>query len=114
MNKTYKDSKQIKEIIDTIVSVDNMYKWTGESDLRNQLEAVAEVSFNNGQFTRNQEILSLKYELDFANTENQKLKKEIEEYHILSNSEEIEWGIQKIKDGYNELQAFLGSPNRIK
>lgn len=114
MNTTYKDSKQVEEIIDTVVSVDNMYRWTGRGDLRNQLEAVAEVAFNNGQFTRNQEILNLKFELDLIKTENQKLTRGKEEYYNCTNREKIESGIQKIKDGYNELQVLLGSEHRIK
>lgn len=55
MNKTYKDSNRLRGLIDIIVSPDNMYKFT-PSDLRNRLEAVAELAFLEGQFSMIEEI----------------------------------------------------------
>ena len=114
MNLTYKDSNSIKKIINTIIDAESMWGKTPAKNLEGVLNAVAEVAFIAGQQSINSENLNLKFELDLIKTENQKLKRESQDYYNLTNGREIENGIQKIKDGYNELQAFLRSPNRIK
>ena len=73
--------------------------------------SVAEVAFLAGQFSINDEKLDLKFENGILKAE---LEKKTKDYGVLNSGEEIERGIQKIKEGYNELQALLGSEQRIK
>lgn len=98
MNKTYKENKRIMDCINLIVDSESLFGKTEKSvSLRDKLEAIAEISFIQGQIlTRREVIRSVGYNQE------------------IYNKDVFEEGISKIKSGYNDLQVFLGSNLRLK
>ena len=97
---TYKDNNRIQEVIKKVCEITSPF---GETDktviLKNQLEAVAEIAYIQGQLSRSLVSQSDNY------------TKTVEQ---LYNKELLLDGAEEIKEAYNNLQIFLGSNQRIK
>ena len=97
---TYKDNNRIQEENKKVCEITSPF---GETDktviLKNQLEAVAEIAYIQGQLSRSLVSQSDNY------------TKTVEQ---LYNKELLLDGAEAIKEAYNNLQIFLGSNQRIK
>lgn len=92
MINDYKNNKKISELILAILDAGSAER-IDRIALDRMLKAVAVIAFKEGQ----------------NNARNNK-----KSVNVSAGSEEIEFGIERIKEGYNKLQILLGSDLRIK
>lgn len=97
---TYKDNDRIQEVIKKVCEIASPFGVTEKTViLKNQLEAVAEIAYIQGQLSRSLVSQSDNY------------TKTVEQ---LYNKELLLDGAESMKEAYNNLQIFLGSNQRIK
>lgn len=101
-NKTYKDIDGIKNIIQKICEVASPFGQTEKTAvLKNQLEAVAEVAFINGQMNAN-----------IIQNASDNHKDDVY-YNLKEAGEAMQDSVKDVVNAYNSLQKWLGSDKRI-
>ena len=95
---TYKDNDRIQEVIKKVCEIASPFGVTDKTViLKNQLEAVAEIAYIQGQLS------GVSHSDNYTKTVEQ-----------LYNKELLLDGAEAMKEAYNNLQIFLGSNQRIK
>lgn len=95
---TYKENDRIQEVIKKVCEIASPFGVTDKTViLKNQLEAVAEIAYIQGQSS------GVSHSDNYTKTVEQ-----------LYNKELLLDGAEAMKEAYNNLQIFLGSNQRIK